>query len=173
MSAIAARLAVMRGRMGLRVFVAAAAAVVGVGCGSAGDGRRFTLAGDNVSAAAPAFDVNAARIVADGQNDPEADFYLSLTMVVMLYPTTPEGGLCLRGTGLARAEDIDVPADLATCTFFGAMLGGNGPHPDSMYAGDGYLVRDRQGALAGKLLIVTNRILPGGRAEVMFDFLRL
>ena len=82
-------------------------------------------------------------------------------------------GLMHRSIGGYRVEDIDVPADLATCMFFSAMLGGNAPHPDSMHAGDGYLVRDRQGALAGKLLIVADRILEGGRAEVTFDFLRL
>lgn len=146
-------------------------------CGSSadvsGDGRRFVLAGDSVAGTNPGFDVNTARVVADGQNDSDGDFYLSLTMIVSLFRSTPEGGFCLRGNGLARVEDVDVPADLASCTFGLVDLGGNAPHADSRYAGEGYLIRDRQGALGGKLLIVSDRVDDGGRAEVTFDFLRL
>jgi hypothetical protein len=155
--------------------VAVAAALAAAACGSsspAADGRRFVLAGGNIAGTNAGFDVNAGRVVADGENDPDADFYLSLTMIVSLFPATPEGGLCARGTGLARVEDVDVPADLASCTFTLVDLGGNAPHAESRHAGEGYVVKDRQGALGGRLLIVSDRLLDDGTAEVAFDFLR-
>jgi hypothetical protein len=52
------------------------------------------------------------------------------------------------------------------------LLGGTFDHTDSLYAGQGFLVRDRTGVAAAKLLTVADDVM-NGDVRVTFDIIGL
>ena len=85
-----------------------------------------------------------------------------MAMVISLFPSQGSSGFCQKqpaagAPAFARVEDV--PGDAASCaTWSTGYLGGNTEHADSLYAGQGFLVRDRAGVVAAKLLTVADSI---------------
>ena len=168
-------------------LLAVAFVACGDGAGPAGSGmlqpgvvdlpggiKRVTLTGNyTVSLDGQGWDVAAGRITPDPVG---SDFHLTMTMVVQLAATEQGAGFCRKqpaggGTTFTRLEDI--PADAASCTgWSSAQFGGNTEHSESMWAGQGYLWRDRVGTVKAKLLIVDDHGI-GGDVDVTFDIVGL
>jgi hypothetical protein len=140
----------------------------------AGGGKRVRLYGNYVvSRNGEGWNLATAQITA-GVDD--SDFYLNLYRIVALFPTTQMNGLCQQQSAagapaFARVEDV--PGDAASCTTWNdAFLGADGDHSESLYAGRGFLVRDRAGLVAAKLLTVADDRL-NGDVTVTFDIIGL
>ena len=99
-----------------------------------------------------------------------------MNRVVGLYPTMEMNGLCQMqpaagAPAFARVEDV--PGDAASCvSWSGGFLGGNTNHTESQYAGQGFLVRDRAGVVAARLLTVADDVM-NGDVNVTFDIIGL
>ena len=106
----------------------------------------------------------------------DTDFHLTMAMVVSLFPSQGSSGFCQKqpATGapaFARVEDV--PGDAASCATWGpAYLGGTTDHSESLYAGQGFLVRDRGGVAAAKVLTVADDVM-NGDVNVTFDIIGL
>ena len=133
--------------------------------GRAGRGRRCSSAGDKPGAAnrrsagrghagedctgttsagvnGEGWKIATGEILA-GPDD--TDFHLTMAMVISLFPSQGSSGFCQKqpaagAPAFARVEDV--PGDDASCaTWSTGYLGGNTEHADSLYAGQGFLVR--------------------------------
>jgi hypothetical protein len=139
----------------------------------AGGGKRVTLTGNYLADLnGQGWDVTAGRITPD---EVGSDFHVAATMVVQLTFTEQPAGFCRKqpaggGTLFARLEDV--PGDTAGCNWTSAQLGGNSDHDDSQWAGQGYLFRDRAGAVAARLMIVDDYVIAGDFG-VTFDIIGL
>jgi len=106
----------------------------------------------------------------------DTDFHMTMAMVISLFPSQGSSGFCQMqpaagAPAFARVEDV--PGDAASCaTWSLAYLGGNTEHADSLYAGQGFLVRDRAGVVAAKLLTVADSIRAAD-VNVTFDIIGL
>jgi hypothetical protein len=106
----------------------------------------------------------------------DTDFHLTMAMVISLFPSQGESGFCQKqpaagAPAFARVEDV--PGDAASCAGWSpAYLGGNSNHTDSLYAGQGFLVRDRAGLVAARLLTVADDVM-NGDVNVTFDIIGL
>jgi len=140
----------------------------------AGGAKRVRLYGnDIVSRYGEGWNLATAQITA-GTDD--SDFYLSLYRAVALFPTMEMNALCqvqaaAGAPAFARVEDV--PGDAASCTVWNVViLGADGDHTDSLYAGRGLLVRDRAGVVAAKLLTVADDKI-NGDVTLTFDIIGL
>ena len=139
-----------------------------------GGGKRVKLIGDYVASIKGEGWNLATGLITPGPDD--SDFHLSMTMVVMLFPTTAMNDFCFKqpaagAAAFARVEDV--PADEADCaSWTSASLGGTFEHSETMWAGQGYLVRDRAGVTAAKLLTVADYVI-GPDVGITFDIIAL
>jgi hypothetical protein len=110
----------------------------------------------------------------DGGRSTAADFCIGQAMVISLRGHGDET-FCGKGRDFARVGDI--PTDLDACPFsLGkdwaqiAYLDAAARHPpeESYSAGDGYLVRDREGAVY-RMLVVSDALDAEGRAIATLD----
>jgi hypothetical protein len=172
----------MRMHRGLMVFFA----VFALACGATeanhdahnGGATRVRLQG-MVGTSGEGFVLDGQRVVVDGKNDPNVDFYLTMTMVVSLFPPTDAAGVCQMsapGTTFASVEEIPLDEGACVSEWGPAYLFGNAPHDDSEAAGQGFLVKDRLGGTRGRLMMVSDFVREGSAAEpslteVVFDYL--
>ena len=155
------------------------ALVFALGCGggsdpSTGEVKRVTLTGNYLtSTTGQGWNLEDGRVATDTA---DADFQLTMTMVIMLFPNKPQVGFCQRqppggAAGFARVEDV--PGDVAGCTSWApADLGGNTPVVANSIGGQGYLVRDRNAVPIAKLRTVSGSIV-GADVAVTFDIVKL
>jgi hypothetical protein len=171
-------------RWGALLMVVAVGA--GGACGNAGErppeprivdleggAKRVRLYGNDVARVEEGWNLATARITG-GPDD--SDFYLSTYRIVRLVPTTEMNGLCRKepaagAPAFARVEDV--PGDADSCVSWNnSVLGELGDHTESQYAGQGFLVRDRAGVVAAKLLTVADDIM-NGDVNVTLDIIGL
>jgi hypothetical protein len=135
--------------------------------------KRVTLTGNYVAdLEGQGWDLAAARITPDPVG---SDFHLRATMVVQLTYNEQPAGFCKQspvGGGVTFASLDDIPVDSAGCNWTSAQLGGNFEHSDSSWTGQGYLFRDRSGAVVAKLRIVSDYVI-GPDVGVTFDIVGL
>jgi hypothetical protein len=174
-----------------KLLILVLAAIVEVGCRSggslddgSGDGggggsdgsmdggvRRVTLVGNYLGQTTQGWNM-ATETVTSGTAG--SDFYLSMTMVVSLFPTTLMSAFCQKDPAAGAppyATVADIPSDTAGCNWGTAYLGGTTDHTESLYAGQAFLVYDRASGSA-KLLTIADSIV-NGDVTVTFDILRL
>lgn len=97
----------------------------------------------------------AGQVAADPA---DADFVLLMGNVVSLAGSPPMVAFCERtppGGALEFLHVGEVPSDTAGCRWGPASLGGNTADVASHIGGRGFIVRDRTGVPAGRLLIVS------------------
>jgi hypothetical protein len=137
--------------------------------------KRVTLTGNYVQSSSGSGWNLATSMFTSGEAG--SDFHLSMAMVVSLFPTsstmvafcerTPPGGMAR----FARVEDV--PSDVAACgTWAPAYLGGTTAHTQSIYDGQGFIVRDAAGVPRSKLLTVADSIIDAD-VSVTFDIVNL
>jgi hypothetical protein len=150
-------------------------------CGSSGESQtavpsehprgeeRVVLTG-MTAVSAQGYDVTQGRVVNDGKNSAEADFFLSMTMIISLFPAQSPAGFCQMPGSFSSAAEI--PVETSGCNWHLIDLGGNSPHIDDSHVNQGWLFQDRSGTLAGKLRMV-GAVVEVDSTQVTFDFLRL
>ncbi|NUP11145.1 MAG: hypothetical protein HOW73_34300 [Polyangiaceae bacterium] len=103
----------------------------------------------------------------NGIYDPgESDFYLDVSETAVTLKGASGGAFCKKGS-FANVEDI--PADDEGCSWANMRISDTEPNSAVVAQGDGYLVRDRDGLLVYRLLIVGTDYDTSGIATVYFD----
>lgn len=149
-----------------------------LGCGDGTDGsnavKRVTLTGNYVtSLTGQGWNLEGDRLARDSA---DADFELTMTMVISLFPNQPQVAFCeqtpLReGEGFKHVEEV--PSTVLDCPSWGpAYLGGNSPSISERVGGRGFIVRNRSGVPVAKLMTVSASNIKAD-VNVTFDIMRL
>jgi hypothetical protein len=157
---------------------ASAAAVVlalVIGCADGGaEVKRVTLTGNYLTGATgQGWNLESGRIARDAA---DADFELTMTMVISLFPSQPQVGFCRQVPaggvgGFKRVEDV--PSDLGGCpSWSAAQLGGTSPYIADSIAGQGFVVRDRNAIPMAKVMTVSGSNIQAD-VRVTFDMVKL
>lgn len=148
-------------------------------CGDGGKGstdgiKRVTLTGNYVtSTTGQGWSLDSEQIA---RNSGDADFSLTMKMVISLKPNQPQVGFCEQTPpmGAGGFKHIkEVPSDFASCNDWTlAYLGGNSPLISETFSGRGFIVRNRDAVPIAKLMTVSASI-DRGDVRVTFDIVKL
>ena len=166
--------------LGLGSMTALLAMTFGVGCGSVdnqpgpqGEAQsRFTLSAGLVGFSEGLVLATGEKVVA-GEGEVVGDIHASLGKVLALSGTPDDQTpFCEQGQGFA--DVTEVPVDTAACGWNVLYITGNAAGLERGAVNDGYLVRDRSGAMY-RMLVVGHEIQDGPEniGSVTFDLLPL
>ena len=140
---------------------------------AAGGVQRGTLTGNYLtSTTGQGWDLATGRLAS---NAADADFALSMAMVISLSPRKPQVGFCKRqppGGAAAFTRVEEIPSDVAGCASWSlADLGGNSPLFENYVRGHGFIVRDRNAMPVARLMAVSGSVVAAD-VTVTFDIMK-